>query len=468
MKIAKTIVKILAWLVAGLVVLAVVVYLFALAVNWNDQPPSAAATRLEQIPRERPPVADADNGYVYLAGFSVAPEEDPRVWGARRVAWAHKVLAQPPAAPVVGFPGEEHDFKLGRSDAVRGLSEACASVAARCLAALESGDAEIAEWLRKEGWLLERYKTLLAHPGWREPVPWDERVPLPHYVQIHEGQKLLLAEAWTLAERGDAVGVQRLLDADVRFWRHALAEADNLIPKLVAAAALRRHFAWSNLVLRRLPREAVGRAVPQLWKEPLSDAERSMLRSVAGEWAFFDRSIRRAAEVNGLPIESEDEATVAQRVFWRMANALFQVQDTSNQQAALLASVAEVLEVPYMQYPQALKRARVIQHDAAEAAFPPHGVYNVVGDILFAIGASSNLTSYAARVADLEGVRRVALLAVELRTGGVPPAQVPQMLADPSLRSPYGGEPFAWDEREQAIVFVGLERDDRGRHAIPY
>jgi hypothetical protein len=353
MKIAKTILKMLAWLIAGLVALAVVVYLVALVVNWNDQPPSEAAVRLAQLSRERPPAADADNGYVYLAGFSVASEEDPRVWGARRVAWAEKVLAQPPAAPVAGFPGEEHDFKRGRSDAVRALSEACAKLDAACRDALEAGDAGIAEWLAAEGWLLARYKTLLAHAGWREPVPWDERVPLPPYGQVGEGQRLLLAEAWTLAGRGDAAGVRTLVEADVRFWRHALAEADNLIPKLVAAAALRRHFAWSNLILRRLPPAAGGNAVPQLWKEPLSNAERSMLRSLAGEWAFLDRTIRRAAE-SGQPFASEDALppTSAQRVMLRMSNPMFQVQDTGNQHAELLVSVAEVLEVPYEQYPQ--------------------------------------------------------------------------------------------------------------------
>ena len=467
MNIAKTTLKILAWLITGLVALAVVLYLIAFVVNWNDQPPSEAAVRLERLPHERPPVADADNGYLYLAGFSVAPEEDPRVWGARRVAWAEKVLAQPPAAPVAGFPGEEHDFKRGRSDAVDALSKVCTKLDAACRDALEAGDERVAEWLAAEGWLLARYKTLLAHAGWREPVPWDDRVPLPQYGQVGEGQRLLLAEAWTLAGRGDIVGVRRLLETDVRFWRHALAEADNLIPKLVAAGALKRHFAWSNLILRRLPPAAGGNAVPQRWKEPLSESERSMLRSLAGEWAFLDRTIRRAAE-SGQPFTSEDALppTLGQRVLRRMSNPLFQVQDTGNHYAELLVSVAEVLEVSYEQYPQAVERVRAIQYEAAEAVFP-HRVYNVVGDILFAIGAY-DFTSYAVRVADLEGVRRAALLAVELRSQDVQPGQVAKMLADVSFKSPYDGEPFAWDERAKAIVFVGLEEGERGRHAILY
>lgn len=467
MRIAKTLLKILAWLIAGLLALIVLVYLVALAINWSDEPPSEAANRLERLVRERPLVADTDNGYVYLAGFAVAPEEDPQHWGARRVAWAENVLAQPPADPVAGFPGEDHDFKPGRGAAVQALSDKCSKPDAACAAALEAGEKELAEWLGAEAWLLERYKTLLAHPAWRESVPWDDRVPLPPYVQVREGQKLLFAEALMRAGRGDAAGVRQLLDADVRFWRHALAEADNLIPKLNAAAAVWRHFAWSNLVLRRLPRDAVRSAVPERWKEPLTNAEHSMLRSFAGEWAFFDRSIRRAGEIDGLPIASEDGPTWVQRAFWRMANPMFQAQDTSNQQAILLASIAEVLEVSYAQYPQAIERVSALQYETAEAAFP-HRFYNVIGDILFAIGASSDIAQYAARVADVEGVRQAALLAVELRARGVTPAQVPQMLADASLRSPYDGEPFAWDERTQEIVFVGLHKGEQGRHAILY
>lgn len=467
-RIAKTILKILAWLIGGVVALAVAAYLVALAVNWNDQPASEAAIRLERLSRERPPVADADNGYVYVAGFSVARQRDPQVWGARRVAWAEKILAQPPADPVTGFPGSEHDFKRERSASVQALSEACRKVDMGCLEALEAGDKSIAEWLASEGWVLARYKTLLAHKGWREPVPWDERVPLPQYGQVHEGQKLLLAEAWTLAGRGDAAGIRRLLDADVRFWRHALAEADNLIPKMVAAAALRRHFAWSNLVLRRLPPAAASDAAPPLWKVPVSDAERSMLRSLAGEWAFFDRTIRREAESDDPPYTSEEiPATVGKRVLWRMSSPMFQVQDTSNRYADLLASVAETLQVPYEDYPRAFQRARALPDEAAEAAFPSRP-YNVLGDILFAIGAG-DVTPYAVRVADLEGLRRATLLALGLRARGVPPAQVPrELLADVSLRNPYDGKPFAWDARANAIVFLGLEEGERGHHALLY
>lgn len=283
MSIAKTALKFLAWCIGVVLVLGVALYLVVIGINWHDQPAAEGAIRLDRISRDRAPVPDEDNAYVYMAGFAVAQEEDPRAWGARRVAWAQKILAQPPNEPVTGFPGEDHDFKSRRSAAVKAFSEACRQVDQKCLDALEGGDGNVAAWLAAEGWLLARYKTLLGHKEWRETVPWDDRVPLPATSSVLEGQKLLLAKAWTLAGQRDAAGVKRLLEADVRFWRHTLAASDNLISKMIATAALRRHFAWSNLVLRRLPPHAARSAMPERWLAPISESERSMLRSLAGE-----------------------------------------------------------------------------------------------------------------------------------------------------------------------------------------
>lgn len=468
MRIAKTLLKILAWCIGVVFALGVAIYLVVIGINWNDQPASEASIRLEKLGRDSASIPDEDNAYVYVLGFAVAPEEDPRIWGTRRLAWTGQVVVQPPSAPVTGFPGKDHDFKRLRSTAVQELSGACRKVDQKCLAALQGGDGNVAEWLAAEGWVLARYKTLLGHKGWRETVPWDARVPLPEYSTVLEGQKLLLAEAWTLAGQGNAGGVSKLLEADVRFWRRTLAATDSLISKMIATAALQRHFAWSNLVLRRLPPDAARSAIPELWRAPISESERSMLRSLAGEWAFFDHAIRHAMEDDVHPLDmSSHEASTAKRVLWRMTHPMLKVQDTSNQYADLLISVSETLQVPFDRYPEALEHARAASDEVAQGAFPPTRIYNVLGDILLAI-AAPDFTSYAARVADLEGIRRSALLAVELRIQGITVGQAPQKLTAAALRDPYRGEPFGWDEPANAIVFIGLERGERGRHPILY
>jgi hypothetical protein len=65
-------------------------------------------------------------------------------------------------------------------------------------------------------------------------------------------------------------------------------------------------------------------------------------------------------------------------------------------------------------------------------------------------------------------IRRAAVLAVELRSRKVDVRTAPAELAASAIRTPYSGEPFAWDADALAIVFVGLEPGERGRHAFDY
>src|SRR5438552_755343 len=87
----KRILKWLAWLVGGTLALVVVAYVAVLLINWRDVPPSESARRLEAVYRDRPAVSDADNGYVYVMGFSVASDADPQEAGVRRVEWIRKL-----------------------------------------------------------------------------------------------------------------------------------------------------------------------------------------------------------------------------------------------------------------------------------------------------------------------------------------------------------------------------------------
>ena len=58
--------KILGYALLGIVGLLVLFYLVLLAINWKDQPPSAAAVRFDEIIAARPQVPPAENGAVAL------------------------------------------------------------------------------------------------------------------------------------------------------------------------------------------------------------------------------------------------------------------------------------------------------------------------------------------------------------------------------------------------------------------
>ena len=470
MSVAQKLLKVLAWLGVAITGLTLAAYVVLLAVNLSDRPPSEAALRLEESYRSRSPIADEVNAYVYLMGFSVAKAENPREWGARRIAWAKAFVNRSQVDVGRDYPGEEFDFKRARSTEVRALAEACKSVDKGCLTTLENSGSSIAEWLATEKWRIDRYRTLLSHAGWLETVPFDLGVPVPSYTDVLDAQKLFFLRAWVLSGRGDVTSVRILLDEDMRFWRQVLESSDTLLTKMVAVAALTRNYTWSNIILRRLPADIAAHVVPRQWMTPFSDSERSMARCLMGEWLLFDSMIKRfKARGLDVPVTGpvRDEDTIGHYVVRQVLSPLFQPQDTSNRYAQLFAAIAESLDVPYEQYAKAVERVRALATHAAETNAIPHHMYNIIGNLIFAVSVP-DFASYAVRVADLEGIRRTALLATELRSQYITSDLVGQHLRDAQDRNPYNGEPFLWDDAAGAIVFNGLEPGERGQHSFLY
>ena len=106
---------------------------------------------------------------------------------------------------------------------------------------------------------LQRYRTLLGYRAWRDDLPPHLSAPLPAYGDVLHGQRLHLLSLRQLAGQGEVAEVRAGLSADFEFWRGAQLNAETLIAKMIAVAALRNHFFFSNLVLRRLPADQVMR-----------------------------------------------------------------------------------------------------------------------------------------------------------------------------------------------------------------
>jgi hypothetical protein len=268
-----------------------------------------------------------------------------------------------------------------------------------------------------------------------------------------DGQKVLLAKAYLFAKQKDAAAIREFLGNDLRFWRRVLASSDILITKMIAVAALNRHFGVGNLILRKLPADLQMAAMPEEWRMPMTDDERSMLRTFVGEWIYGQGLIRESVEQRS----------------WtdRFMIALFQEQDTSNRRAEMLARAADEMNVPFEQLPRAFDEAQRDLDDPVSEASVLDWLYNPAGKMVLVMGMSA-FGSYGARVTDIEGSRRVAVLAAELRSRQVSADQVPPALSTSAIRSPYDDLPFAWDDKEQSIVFIGLQRGERARQTFKY
>jgi hypothetical protein len=458
-----------AWLLGGTLTFFIIAYLALLLINWRDQPPSEAALRLAAAYRDRPAVSDIDNAWVYVMGFAAGPEADPHEAGVRRVDWLRKLADRGRSPPGDDPVPDDESYKAARLPAAQNLSDACRRAISECTVALAESDEVMREWIRSEKWLLDRYHILLRHPGWHEVVPFDASAPLPSYALVFEGQKLLISQAYLLAGQKDAAGVRKLLGNDVTFWRHVLASSDILITKMIAVAALNRSFEIGNLVLRRLPAELQLAGMPQEWTVQLTDAERSLLRCFTGEWIFGDALFRQTAMSGSWAsaVDSESDSDFASRLLGRALMPMFQPQDTSNRRAEVFIRAADAMSVPFEQFPEGLDRARADFEDLSGQNRSVPRLYNPVGDVVLWFSAYA-FHPYGARVMDVEGVRRAAVLAAELRSRKVDVQSVPAELAASRIRAPYSGDPFAWDFEAQTIVFVGLEPSERGRHAFSY
>ncbi|MES3022121.1 MAG: hypothetical protein V4857_11120 [Pseudomonadota bacterium] len=423
-----------------------------------------AAARLDALSAGGAAPADDANAYVFLMGFQVAQDEDPRVWGKKRIAWSRQMAALPHIPEGAVPPGTELDYRALRSKEVQALSDTCRTVEQACVDALYKDEASIAAWLASEQWLFERYRALLAHPAWREDMPYDVQLPLPAFRTVIEGQKLLHLKAWQLAGQDDVAAVKALLEADIRFWRQSLVSSESLISKMVAVTAISRHFSLGALVLRRLPAQLGLQAMPPQWLTPVTDAERSMLRPFAGELKFFQNSLRRSDSPEAM---REYNINLGGKMASGVMKPLLQIQDTSNRYAELLVSVEDTLRVPYAQLPQAMVRAKGLTDAIGKGGAMPDRMYNFIGDVLLKVGVS-DLGNYAVRVPDLEGLRRLVVLGISLRARGVPADQMRAQLDAANERNPYDGQPFQWNEKTGAIEFVGLAQGDRGRHAMIY
>jgi hypothetical protein len=161
-----------------------------------------------------------------------------------------------------------------------------------------------------------------------------------------------------------------------------------------------------------------------------------------------------------------DDATVFAALEARLSRPFFQPQDTSNRFAEHYSEVARTLDVPLGQFAEAVRRVNELAERIATEAAADRSIYNVLG--ARQLTDVSSFAQYAARVADIEGVRRAALVAATLTASGVEATDVPAALVTAELRDPYTNRPFTWDAETRAIVFQGLATGERGEHSIYY
>ncbi|MEM1262850.1 MAG: hypothetical protein AAGH76_10675 [Pseudomonadota bacterium] len=449
----------------GVLLLACVAYAVLLLTNLSDKSPTADIDEVNALLERGLPVVRSNNAYLYMLGFGVPPDDDPRAAGRVRYEWMER------AAPT--FPSDEdpleddYSFRLQRSDVVAELAKTCAESERECIGLLQTDNDASTEWLSEEAWLLKRYQTLIAIPDFKEGFTFELYAPTARYSVILEGQRLHLINAWRSATNADTTAVKAALERDLVFWRMVLRNSDAIIAKLIATTSIERNFKLGTLILRRLPLEQQTDAIPPSWRTPIADAERSMSRPFANEAVFFSDFTTDALTDNQNLITNwtgGTELPLLDNVLWVVLKPFWQTQDSINGYATLMLDLAHLFYVPYNEIPKAVALAKEKQ----ESTFRSFSrLYNFTGDLVLG-NSIADFSSYAVRVSDLEGIRRAALLASTIRSNGDSNRDVGQYVLTSELVDPYSDEPFEWLADTGLIVFHGLEPNERARHEFIY
>ncbi len=431
------------------------IYLVMVAVNWQDVPPSDLAIKINEQLDKRGSIADQNNAYIFFLGVSAPPDADPMTMGIMRHKWLEQEMAKERFDGSDDPLAHDYDFKSKRSKAVIEFAESCSKIDAECLKAFEQGAEIIDEWLVEEQWLLERYRALIKMSEYEEIVNIDVSAPLPSYRFIYAGQRLLLAKAWMLADKGNFDSARTLLEKDLSFWRMVLANSDHILTKMLATAAVTRHFKYGNLVLRRIPEHELPDAIPGSWHIPINLSERSMRRCLVDEWLFTDRIIHSI---------KDEELGLGPwgMAWWKIVKPFWQSQDSMNRYAEMILELTKLYDAPYPSVPDAIAKSELV----GESYFRPFSrIFNATGDVYFTTYFPSTF-GYALRIADLEGLRRAALVTANFRARGIKVDGIGEALSTSDIRDPYWNNSFSWDEETNSVVFIGLQPNERGQHSI--
>jgi hypothetical protein len=438
--------RILRWSLLGIAGIAVLACLALLISRMRTQSSPDAVARLEQVYAGRTPVADANNGFLDVLGFSAPAGTDPNELGARRIAWLRKKRTDPANA---GVAPDVERIELGahRSPELVRVVFACKTDAARACVDALARVTRASALNDLEPSLLERYDVLLGRSGWFESVA-DMGGTVPPFQNVIEAQRLLLIRLRDAAASRDTARIRATLGRDLAFWRGVLESSDILISKMIAVAAIRQHFTLGSYVLRDLPAGDVVEAIPAEWRTELSAPERSMLRVMAGEIVYAEGLLARGYETesNVRRLDTDQPATLLDRLFRRSRIAASPRQELSDFADACLA-VGEGFQVPLNQYVDVGAKIR--------ARFSDRKTFG-------------NFEQYALRVAGVEGMRRAALLTAQLRGRAVAASEVAASLRESSLRNPFDNEPFTWNSNQREVVYVGPERHKSKSFAILY
>ncbi len=282
-------IKAFKWLLASLIALPILLYLFLLLANLVDEEKSQRTIAFEAFLAGEGAPADKDNAYVYLMGLNENSDKDLFALGQERIALLTKrKLANKDLA------NKELEQKERLTIDFQGLNkllEACSidkPLMLACQQSLLSQQTEIADLLKAQQLLLSRYQQVFKLNAWREHLPQDVEMLGSglDYQQINLVNKLALLAMWQQVQQGESQNALRQLQQQLSFNRMVLASSNVLISKMMAVNAIKHDLVWAEFIIKQAHGQGDSVTIPQALLSPLSDDELSLANVAVGEWQF--------------------------------------------------------------------------------------------------------------------------------------------------------------------------------------
>jgi hypothetical protein len=457
----------LRWLVRIIVILLATLalgILTLLVVNSHDEALLAeAAAALQEPPAAS--IAPADNLFFNLLGFSSSEGSDQNLEGQRIFGLYQQAAAKPHTE------AELYDvYKLAGVKTLEfvGNRQQLCSLGVdpgpyRCIAAVAANRAAWEKALGDNDSLLKRYRQLPEQVRYRNLFPPDQLGPAQRWSNPAAAKRLLLA-SWALSvDRGELDPVIAEAVKDTAFWRAFLGLQNlTLVDKMMAVAMVRSDLLFIGELLHSRPLspqqyEAVGKVLA-----PLDTGEKSMKPAFDAEFRFAVTTLKQYVSRSALRDRMHSGAPLGERLLDVLTYVAYQPNATANRIYRGDHPAAWMGEYSCNELRSDSRAADAI----TKLSFRDY-LYNPSGNILAVIGIPS-FTGYVGRICDLEGLRRVVALQLNLHDNAVPESQIPAYLekAGAGYADPYTLKPMQWSAPAHGLSFK--PSDSRFESYLPW
>jgi hypothetical protein len=461
-RIAGRILKWIALVAGSLVLLALLLFALAFAINWRDEPLTPQARALLTPPPNA--LRPEDNIYLAMAGFSAPSGASVTATGQARIERYNErldaVLHDPSAQAVeslrAGDP-EQLAF-VGQANFVHPLSDSVWNEVAAHRADIEALIAQNAE-------LYQRYQALARLPGYYETARPSYLAP---QVYVPTEVRYLFLEGTALRLRSGSAGEQREalaeLLSDIGLWRRVLTGEGALLAKLLSLAYLHSDLLLlADLIADPQAQLPVAEGDAEVVAPLFAPGEFSLAAAFAAEFRVQASLLEQTQYLYTISWSPQAaRADLGRSPLDRLGSAVsghfFKLSATVNLFALQVQRLDAIVPGPEV---TAINRRLAA---TSATAWSVMGLYNPIGRLLAGLEAPLGV-NYPLRAWDVAALQRLVRAGYEIRRQQLSKADIPAFLErHPEwARHPGDGRPFVWNPATLEIRVQTIGEQPAGR-----